>query len=81
MCRTYGNALYISISVLLADYAKIQKFCEFDARLKAKRLKNGAWMLPLGSIFEVRRAFWRTEMFDGLKGGALIAQEPTKWPP
>ena len=64
MCCTYRNALYISISVVFADYDKIENFMKIDAQMDPKsHPKIDIWAIR-ASTFEVSGGFGRSLIFD-----------------
>ena len=63
-CWTLPNALYISISVVFAEYDKIENFMKIDAETDPKSdAKIDIWVLR-GPIFEILGRFLNNPIFD-----------------
>ena len=63
MSKTLPNALYISISVVFADYEKIKNFIKIDAEMDTKSdTKIDIWVIR-GPIFEVLGHVFRKAFF------------------
>ena len=67
------NALYISISVVFADYDKIEHFMKIDAQMDPKsHPKIDIWAIR-ASTFEVSGGFGRSLIFDEFSNGKKSA--------
>ena len=63
-CCTHRNALYISISVVFADYDKIENFMKIYAQMDPKsHPKIAVWAIK-GPTFEVFGRVLRNAIFD-----------------
>ena len=62
--RAFPNALYISISVVFADYEKIKNFMKIDAQMDPKNHKQIYIWAIRGPTFEVFGIVLRNAIFS-----------------